>query len=101
MIQVRPKILAFNIAFLIALLNFFLFFLVDKTFHFEINHWLISSFSLITLLISYLLINYTFNRYHYSNVKLIYKNILQLKTNRANPIEKNLADEDVVPEINR
>lgn len=98
---VRPKLLAFNTALLIVLISLALFLAFIKLFEIHVGYHLVILIGILELGFSFFIIHYTFNRYHYSNVKLIYKNILQLKTSRINPLKKKIRDEEVVPEINR
>src|SRR5450755_4010580 len=58
-------------------------------------------FLFILLVIVYTIIQFIFNKYFYDNIKLIYKNILQLRLSRSRMIEKSISEEEIVPEINR
>lgn len=50
---------------------------------------------------SYRIINYALANYFYHSIRIIYKNILQLKSNPAGNIPRKIPDDKIISEINR
>jgi len=58
------------------------------------------TFALI-FLASYRIINYALANYFYHSIRIIYRNILQLKTNPSGTIPRKIPDDRIISEINR
>jgi two-component system, OmpR family, phosphate regulon sensor histidine kinase PhoR len=97
----KPKRLALLTAILIAsvaasVTGFVLYFNNDQDF-------LIIPLAVAFLLslAGYLIISFALDKYFYNNVRIIYKNILQLRSSSIPVPGKNITDEKVLSEINR
>jgi two-component system, OmpR family, phosphate regulon sensor histidine kinase PhoR len=97
----KPKRLALLTAILIAsvaasVTGFVLYFNNDQDF-------LIIPLAIAFLLslAGYLIISFALDKYFYNNVRIIYKNILQLRSSSIPVPGKNITDEKVLSEINR
>ena len=58
-------------------------------------------FSVALVVISFLINYFLIDKFFYSNLKLIYKNILQIKNKTVVASKLNLKDADIIPEINK
>ncbi|HMT28172.1 MAG TPA: ATP-binding protein [Bacteroidia bacterium] len=56
---------------------------------------------IVLFVVGYLVINYALDRFFYHNIRIIYRNILQLKTSPSATIPKKISDDHVMNEINR
>jgi len=97
----KPKRLALLTAILIAsvaaiVTGFVLYFNNDQDF------LLIAlAVAFLLSLAGYLIISFALDKYFYNNVRIIYKNILQLRSSSIPVPGKNITDEKVLSEINR
>ncbi|HEX5002088.1 MAG TPA: ATP-binding protein [Bacteroidia bacterium] len=66
------------------------------------DYWWLSMVATLILFFSvYVVIMRALDRYFYGNLRIIYRNILLLKSPQSSVIEKKIPDHEVLPEINR
>lgn len=72
-------------------------------FYFKIPGFLVYSVIFLVLLffIGFQVINYSLDKFFYHNIRIIYRNILQLKTSPSATIPRKISDDKVLNEINR
>ncbi len=97
----KPRRIALNTAFSISVVAAIL--MAALLWYLQVEKWyLLAVITLVLLLITtFLFINYALDKYFYQNIRIIYKNILQLKNAQGKTIGKKIADEHVLPEINK
>lgn len=97
----KPRRIALNTAFSISVVAAIL--MAALLGYLQVEKWyLLAIITLVLLLITtFLFINYALDKYFYQNIRIIYKNILQLKNPQGKTIGKKIADENVLPEINK
>jgi len=70
---------------------------------YNINNFILYALGLFLLLFfsGYVIINFALDKYFYQNIRVIYKNILQLQTVKSSNIPKRISDDMIIAEINR
>ncbi|MBL0341708.1 MAG: sensor histidine kinase [Bacteroidetes bacterium] len=72
-------------------------------YYFKVSGFYLYSLSLFLIVgfIGYQVINYSLDRFFYQNIRVIYRNVLQLKTSPSSAIPLKISDDHVLIEINR
>jgi two-component system, OmpR family, phosphate regulon sensor histidine kinase PhoR len=63
--------------------------------------WYGTGIFIVLFFIAYFLLNYSLDKYFFQNIRIIYKNILQLQPSRSAALTNKISDDRVIPEINR
>ena len=99
--KLQTKELTFFTSLIIATVTLFTF-LLFHSFASNDYHFLIVIFIFTAVFFfSFFVINYVLRKYFINNIRLIYKNILQLTSPRFISTAKPVRDEEIIPEINR
>ena len=86
---------------IIAVVATFIFFMFNS-FKDDKNFLLVGAVIFVVVLFSaFVVINYVLRKFFIDNIRLIYKNIVQLTSPRFISVEKPVRDEEIIPEINR
>jgi two-component system phosphate regulon sensor histidine kinase PhoR len=94
----RPRKLSIFTGLFLAFVAVAAFLLVSKG---APNPILAIFFFLIIWLCSFLIINFSLDRYFYQNIRSIYHNIVQLRSGSSAFIPRKLKDHEIIPEIER
>ena len=65
------------------------------------NPLMAALFFIVIWLCSFLIINFSLDRYFYQNIRSIYNNILHLRSGSTGFIPRNLKDHEIIPEIDK
>lgn len=97
----KPKLVAIYTSLLVALLASLLLTVILGV-H-QVSGYLIYGITVFVILfiVGFSVFNYSIDRYFYNNIRIIYRNILQLKTSPSASIPKKISDDRVMNEINR
>ncbi|MFM7176957.1 MAG: sensor histidine kinase [Bacteroidota bacterium] len=94
----RPRKLSIFTGLFLAIVAELAFVLVSKGWQYPV---LAIIYFLIIWLCSFLIINYSLDRYFYQNIRSIYNNILHLRSGSVGFIPRKLKDHEIIPEINK
>jgi len=94
----RPRKLSLFTGLFLSVVAVLAFVLVSKGWQYPA---LAVFYFLVIWLCSFLIINYSLDRYFYQNIRAIYNNILHLRGGSVGIIPRKLKDHEIIPEINR
>lgn len=101
MAETTPKRLAFSLAVLLSVMAFMMFFIFDSIFSYK-YYWLLVPFVfLILVLVQYLILRSSLERFIYSRIKLVYKTIHKQKLNKDDKKEQEKSVHgDIIGKVN-
>ncbi|MEO5569324.1 MAG: ATP-binding protein [Bacteroidia bacterium] len=100
--KLQTKSLTFITSFIIAVFAAFIFLLFHSNQNEEYSFILIGAGIFVSVFCcAFIVINYVLRKFFIDNIRLIYKNIVQLTSPRFISVEKPVRDEEIIPEINR
>ncbi|MEP7169949.1 MAG: ATP-binding protein, partial [Bacteroidota bacterium] len=99
--KLQTKSLTLITSFVIASIAAFIFWLLHLLKHDYYSLLLLCGIFLIVFISGFIVISYVLRKFFLDNIRLIYKNIVQLTSPRFISVEKPVRDEEIIPEINR
>jgi two-component system phosphate regulon sensor histidine kinase PhoR len=99
--KLQTKSLTFFTSFIIASASAFVYWLSHFLSNDKYSFILLAIIFFTIFCCGFVVINYVLRKFFIDNIRLIYKNIVQLTSPRFISIEKPVSDEEIIPEINR
>jgi len=99
--KLQTKSLTFITSLIIASVAAFIFWLFYFIKNEAFSLLFLFGIFVIVFVCGFIVINYVLRKFFLDNIRVIYKNIVQLTSPRFQSVEKPVRDEEIIPEINR